>query len=129
MRILFPRKAKIYKLCCHRRPHGSQGPQNSDHPIAGPNERRFGAGRLSQWTLHAVISYEGCHRAKRQRLLRHIVRDAIAPLYLNQLTAKVVYTLQGGMNTAPRKCVLLNLVDSFARLATLVDKPCISLSR
>jgi hypothetical protein len=93
--------------------------------------------RANGFSLHAGVSCEGSLRNKRERLCRYIARPAVAiPRLSLSSTGKVVYTLKTPYRDGTRACpavsgtqVAFEPVDFMARLAVLVPKPRVNLTR
>jgi hypothetical protein len=85
--------------------------------------------KANGFSLHAGVSCEGHERDKRERLCRYIARPAVAiPRLSLSSTGKVVYTLKTPYRDGTTQ-VAFDPVDFMARLATLVPKPRVSLTR
>ena len=81
------------------------------------------------FSLHAGVSCEGSQRNKRERLCRYIARSAVAiPRLSLSSTGKVVYTLKTPYRDGTTQ-VAFDPVDFMARLAALVPKPRVNLTR
>ena len=88
-------------------------------------------------SLHTGVSCEGHQKDKRERLCRYIARPAVAvPRLSLSSTGKVVYTLKTPYRDGTRAYpavsgtqVAFELVDFVARLAALVPKPRVNLTR
>jgi hypothetical protein len=85
--------------------------------------------KANGFSLHAGVSCEGHERNKRQRLCRYIARPAVAvPRLSLSSTGKVVYTLKTPYRDGTTQ-VAFDPVDFIARLAALVPKPRVNLTR
>lgn len=79
--------------------------------------------------MHAGVSCEGNQKDKRERLCRYISRPAVAvPRLSLSSTGKVVYTLKTPYRDGTTQ-VAFEPVDFIARLAALVPKPRVNLTR
>ena len=93
--------------------------------------------KANGFSLHAAVSCEGQARNKRERLCRYIARPAVAvPRLSLSSTSKVVYTLKTPYRDETRAGPALSAtqvafdpVDFIARLAALVPKPRVNLTR
>jgi len=84
--------------------------------------------------LHAGVNCEGHQKDKRERLCRYIARPAVAiPRLSLSSTGKVVYTLKtpyrDGTTQVGFEGAATRKVDFIARLAALVAKPRVNLTR
>jgi hypothetical protein len=96
-----------------------------DHPDLGLER----VAKANGFSLHAGVSCEGNQRSKRERLCRYIARPAVAiPRLSLSSTGKVVYTLKTPYRDGTTQ-VAFEPVDFIARLAALVPKPRINLTR
>ena len=98
-------------------------------PLDRPDPGLERVAKANGFSLHAGVSCEGHERNKRERLCRYIARPAVAiPRLSLSSTGKVVYTLKtpyrDGMTQAA-----FDPVDFMARLAALVPKPRVNLTR
>jgi len=85
--------------------------------------------KVNGFSLHAGVSCEGHERDKRERLCRYIARPAVAiPRLSLSSTGKVVYTLKTPYRDGTTQ-VAFDPVDFMARLAALVPKPRVNLTR
>jgi hypothetical protein len=85
--------------------------------------------KANGFSLHAGVSCEGHQKNKRERLCRYIARPAVAIPRLSQSsTGKVVYTLKTPYRDGTTQ-VAFDPVDFIARLAALVPKPRVNLTR
>jgi hypothetical protein len=81
------------------------------------------------FSLHAGVSCEGHQKDKRERLCRYIARPAVAvPRLSLSSTGKVVYSLKTPYRDGTTQ-VAFDPVDFMARLAALVPKPRVNLTR
>ena len=79
--------------------------------------------------MHAGVSCEGRQKNKRERLARYIARPAVAiPRLSVSSTGKVAYTLKTPYRDGTTQ-VAFEPVDFIARLAALVPKPRVNLTR
>ena len=96
--------------------------------------RRAGHGRQTTeaangFSLHAGVSCEGHQKDKRERLCRYIARPAVAgPRLSLSSTGKVLYTLKTPYRDGTTQ-VAFEPVTFIARLAALVPKPRVNLTR
>ena len=85
--------------------------------------------KANGFSLHAGVSCEGHERDKRERLCRYIARPAVAIPRLSLSSAgKVAYTLKTPYRDGTTQ-VAFDPVDFMARLAALVPKPRVNLTR
>jgi hypothetical protein len=85
--------------------------------------------KANGFSLHAGVSCEGHQKDKRERLCRYIARPAVAvPRLALSSTGKVVYTLKTPYRDGTTQ-VAFEPVDFIARLAALVPKPRVNLTR
>ena len=81
------------------------------------------------FSLHAGVNCEGHQKEKRERLCRYISRPAVAvPRLSLSPSGKVVYTLKTPYQDGTTQ-VAFEPVDFIARLAALVPKPRVNLTR
>jgi len=96
-------------------------------PLDGPDPGRVA--KANGFSLHAGVNCEGHERNKRERLCRYIARPAVAiPRLSLSSTGKVVYTLKTPYRDGTTQ-VAFEPVDFMARLAALVPKPRVNLTR
>lgn len=85
--------------------------------------------KTAGFSLHAGVSCEAHQREKRERLCRYIARPAVAiPRLSLSSQGKVVYTLKTPYRDGTTQ-VAFEPIDFIARLAALVPKPRINLTR
>ena len=85
--------------------------------------------KANGFSLHAGVSCEGHQKNKRERLCRYIARPPVAvPRLSLSATGKVVYTLKTPYRDGTTQ-VAFEPVDFIARLAALVPKPRVNLTR
>ncbi len=85
--------------------------------------------KANGFSLHAGVSCEGHQRDKRERLCRYITRPPVAAPRLSlSSTGKVVYTLKTPYRDGTTQ-VAFDPLDFIARLAALVPKPQVNLTR
>ena len=85
--------------------------------------------KANGFSLHAGVSCEGNQKDKRERLCRYIARPAVAvPRLSLSSTGKVLYTLKTPYRDGTTQ-VAFEPVDFIARLAALVPKPRVNLTR
>ena len=88
-----------------------------------------GLAKANGFSLHAGVSCEGHQKDKRERLCRYIARPAVAgPRLSLSSTGKVLYTLNTPYRDGTTQ-VAFEPVDFIARLAALVPKPRVNLTR
>jgi hypothetical protein len=98
-------------------------------PIDSPDPGLERVGKANGFSLHAGVCCEGHQKNKRERLCRYIARPAIAiPRLSLSSTGKVVYTLKTPYRDGTTQ-VAFDPVDFIARLAALVPKPRVNLTR
>ena len=98
-------------------------------PLDKPDPRLERVARANGFSLHAGVSCEGNQKGKRERLCRYISRPAVAvPRLSLSSTGKVVYTLKTPYRDGTTQ-VAFEPVDFIARLAALVPKPRVNLTR
>jgi hypothetical protein len=98
-------------------------------PLDRPDPGLERVARANGFSLHAGISCEGNQKDKRERLCRYISRPAVAvPRLSLSSTGKVVYTLKTPYRDGTTQ-VAFEPVDFVARLAALVPKPRVNLTR
>ena len=138
-----PRTPQHRPLDHRRKHHAEYSPrhQRGTPPTVGDNRRRPirpldrpdpGLERVAKangFSLHAGVSCEGHQKDKRERLCRYIARPAVAiPRLSLSSTGKVVYTLKTPYRDGTTQ-VAFDPVDFIARLAALVPKPRVNLTR
>jgi hypothetical protein len=85
--------------------------------------------KANGFSLHAGVNCEGHQKDNRERLCRYISRpDVAAPRLSLSSTGKVVYTLKTPYRDGTTQ-VAFEPVDFIARLAALVPKPRVNLTR
>ena len=98
-------------------------------PLDRPDPGLERVAKANGFSLHAGVSCEGHQRDKRERLFRYIARPAVAvPRLSLSSTGKVVYTLKTPYRDGTTQ-VAFEPVDFIARLAALVPKPRVNLTR
>ena len=98
-------------------------------PLDRPDPGLERVAKANGFSLHAGVSCEGSQRNKRERLCRYIARPAVAiPRLSLSSTGKVVYTLKTPYRDGTTQ-VAFDPVDFMARLAALVPKPRVNLTR
>ena len=98
-------------------------------PLDRPDPVLERIAKANGFSLHAGVSCEGHQREKRERLFRYIARPAVAiPRLSLSSTGKVVYTLKTPYRDGTTQ-VAFDPVDFIARLAALVPKPRVNLTR
>ncbi|TCO77314.1 transposase-like zinc-binding protein [Chromatocurvus halotolerans] len=98
-------------------------------PLDRPDPRLERVAKANGFSLHAGVSCEGNQKDKRERLCRYISRPAVAvPRLSLSSTGKVVYTLKTPYRDGTTQ-VAFEPVDFIARLAALVPKPRVNLTR
>ncbi len=106
-------------------------------PLNRPDTGLERVARANGFSLHAGVNCEGPQKDKRERLCRYIARPAVAiPRLSLSSTGKVLYTLKTPYRDGTRACpavsgtqVVFDPVDFIARLAALVPKPRVNLTR
>ena len=98
-------------------------------PLDRPDPGLERVAKANGFSLHAGVSCEGHQKAKRERLCRYIARPPVAAPRLSlSSTGKVVYTLKTPYRDGTTQ-VAFEPVDFIARLAALVPKPRVNLTR
>ena len=97
-------------------------------PLDKPDPGLERVAKASGFSLHAGVSCEAHQKDKRERLCRYIARPAVAVPRLSRSTDKVVYTLKTPYRDGTTQ-VAFEPVDFIARLAALVPKPRVNLTR
>jgi hypothetical protein len=98
-------------------------------PLDRPDPGLERVAKANGFSLHAGVSCEGHQKEKRERLCRYIARPAVAvPRLSLSSTGKVVYTLKTPYSDGTTQ-VAFDPVDFIARLAALVPKPRVNLTR
>ena len=98
-------------------------------PLDRPDPGLERVAKANGFSLHAGVSCEGKQKDKRERLCRYIARPAVAvPRLSLSSTGKVVYTLKTPYRDGTTQ-VAFDPVDFMARLAALVPKPRVNLTR
>ena len=98
-------------------------------PLERPDPGLERVAKTNGFSLHAGVSCEGRQKDKRERLCRYIARPAVAvPRLSLSSTGKVVYTLKTPYRDGTTQ-VAFEPVDFIARLAALVPKPRVNLTR
>jgi len=98
-------------------------------PLDRPDPGLERVAKANGFSLHAGVSCEGHQKDKRERLCRYISRPAVAvPRLSLSATGKVVYTLKTPYRDGTTQ-VAFEPLDFVARLAALVPKPRVNLTR
>ena len=98
-------------------------------PFDRPDPGLERVAKANGFSLHAGVSCEGHQKDKRERLCRYIARPAVAgPRLSLSSTGKVLYTLKTPYRDGTTQ-VAFEPVDFIARLAALVPKPRVNLTR
>jgi hypothetical protein len=98
-------------------------------PLDRPDPGLERVAKANGFSLHAGVNCEGHQKEKRERLCRYISRPAVAvPRLSLSSTGKVVYTLKTPYSDGTTQ-VAFDPVDFVARLAALVPKPRVNLTR
>jgi len=98
-------------------------------PLDRPDPGLERVAKASGFSLHAGVSCEALQKAKRERIFRYIARPPVAvPRLSLSSTGKVVYTLKTPYRDGTTQ-VAFEPVDFIARLAALVPKPRVNLTR
>ena len=98
-------------------------------PLDRPDPGLERVAKANGFSLHAGVSCEGHQKDKRERLCRYIARPAVATPRLSlSSTGKVLYTLKTPYRDGTTQ-VAFEPVDFIARLAALVPKPRVNLTR
>jgi hypothetical protein len=103
-------------------------------PLDRPDPGLERVAKANGFSLHAGVGCEGHQKEKRERLFRYISRPAVATPRLSlSSTGKVVYTLKtpyrDGTTQVAFEGAAICPVDFIARLAALVPKPRVNLTR
>jgi hypothetical protein len=103
-------------------------------PLDRPDRGLERVAKANGFSLHAGVNCEGHQKEKRERLCRYISRPAVAvPRLSLSSTGKVVYTLKtpysDGTTQVAFDGAAIRTVDFVARLAALVPKPRVNLTR
>ena len=103
-------------------------------PLDRPDPGLERVAKANGFSLHAGVSCEGHHKDKRERLCRYISRPAVATPRLSlSSTGKVLYTLKTPYRDGTTQVAFDRgghpSVDFIARLAALVPKPRVNLTR
>ena len=103
-------------------------------PLDRPDPGLERVAKANGFSLHAGVNCEGHQKNKRERLCRYIARPAVAvPRLSLSSTGKVVYTLKtpyrDGTTQVAFDGAAIRTVDFIARLAALVPKPRVNLTR
>ena len=98
-------------------------------PLDRPDPGLERVAKANGFSLHAGVSCEAHQKDKRERLCRYIARPPVAvPRLSLSSTGKVVYTLKTPYRDGTTQ-VAFEPVDFIARLAALVPKPRVNLTR
>jgi hypothetical protein len=98
-------------------------------PLDRPDPGLERVAKANGFSLHAGVGCEGHQKDKRERLCRYIARPAVAiPRLSLSSTGKVVYTLKTPYRDGTTQ-VAFDPMDFIARLAALVPKPRVNLTR
>ncbi len=98
-------------------------------PLDRPDPALERVAKAYGFSLHAGVNCEGKQKDKRERLCRYIARPAVAVARLSlSSTDKVVYTLKTPYRDGTTQAAF-EPVDFIARLAALVPKPRVNLTR
>ena len=103
-------------------------------PLDRPDPGLERVAKANGFSLHAGVSCKGHQRDKRERLCRYIARPPVATPRLSlSSTGKVVYTLKTPYRDGTTQVAFDRgghpPVDFIARLAALVPKPSVNLTR
>ena len=103
-------------------------------PLDRPDSGLERVAKANGFSLHAGVSCEGHQKDKRERLCRYIARPAVAvPRLSLSSTGKIIYTLKTPYRDGTTQVAFerggLPPVDFIARLAALVPKPRVNLTR
>ena len=103
-------------------------------PLESPDPGLERVAKANGFSLHAGVSCEGNQKDKRERLCRYISRPAVAvPRLSLSSTGKVVYTLKTPYRDGTTQVAFDRgghpPVDFIARLAALVPRPRVNLTR
>ena len=98
-------------------------------PLDRPDPGLERVAKANGFSLHAGVNCEGHQKDKRERLCRYIARPAVATPRLSlSSSGKVLYTLKTPYRDGTTQ-VAFEPVDFMARLAALVPKPRVNLTR
>ena len=98
-------------------------------PLDRPDSGSERVAKANGFSLHAGVSCEGHQKENRERLCRYIARPAVAvPRLSLSSTGTVVYTLKTPYRDGTTQ-VAFEPIDFIARLAALVPKPRVNLTR
>ena len=98
-------------------------------PLTGPDPASERVAKASRFSLHAGVNCEAHQLEKRERLCRYISRPPVAIKRLSlSRHGKVVYTLKTPYRDGTTQ-VVFEPIDFIARLAALVPKPRVNLTR
>ena len=98
-------------------------------PLDRPDPGLERVAKANGFSLHAGVNCEGHQKDKRERLCRYIARPAVAVPHLSlSSTGKVLYTLKTPYRDGTTQ-VAFEPMDFIARLAALVPKPRVNLTR
>jgi hypothetical protein len=98
-------------------------------PLDRPDPGLERVAKANGFSLHAGVCCEGHQKDKRERLCRYISRPAVAiPRLSLSSTGKVVYTLKTPYRDGTTQ-VAFDPADFIARLAALIPKPRVNLTR
>ena len=98
-------------------------------PLDRPDPGLERVAKANGFSLHAGVSCEAHQKDKRERIFRYIARPPVAvPRLSLSSTGKVVYTLKTPYRDGTTQ-VAFEPVDFMARLAALVPKPRVNLTR
>jgi len=98
-------------------------------PLDRPDPALERVAKANGFSLHAGVSCEGHQKDKRERLCRYVARPGVAvPRLSLSSTGEVVYTLKTPYRDGTTQ-VAFEPVDFIARLAALVPKPRVNLTR
>ena len=98
-------------------------------PSDDPDPTRERVAKVAGFSLHAGVSCEAHQRDKRERLCRYIARPPVSVQRLSVSShGKVVYTLKTPYRDGTTQ-IVFESIDFVARLAALVPKPRVNLTR
>ena len=98
-------------------------------PLDRPDPGLERVAKANGFSLHAGVSCEAHQKGKRERIFRYIARPPVAvPRLSMSSTGKVVYTLKTPYRDGTTQ-VAFEPVDFIARLAALVPRPRVNLTR
>lgn len=114
---------------CHRAATRSQGIYFTDHSVLGRRCRFAQVGTVGGFSLHAGVAAQAWERSKLERLCRYITRPAVSEKRLSLTpSGSIRYQLKTPYSDGTTH-IIFEPLDFIAKLAALVPKPRVNLTR